>query len=182
MQTQAAAQQLTADPGFLLSRVGAAVRAGFKEVLAGWGVRPLQYVILLVLDTGGGASQQELCAAAGIDSGNMVELLDGLEALGYARRARDPRDRRRYVVTMTPARAVGPGRAAPVHRGVQHTAFSARSPGLNASSWPASSASSTSPPPKASHARRAGRHRSPAQVPRQHAAAQPDPEGIRPGT
>ena len=94
-------RQLTADPGFLLSRVGAVVRAGFKEVLAGWGVRPLQYVILLVLDTGGGVSQQELCAAAGIDSGNMVELLDGLEALGYARRARDPRDRRRYVVTIT---------------------------------------------------------------------------------
>jgi len=94
-------QRLTADPGFLLSRVGAAVRAGFKEVLARWGIRPLQYVILLVLDTVGGASQQELCAAAGIDSGNMVELLDGLEALGYARRARDPRDRRRYVVTMT---------------------------------------------------------------------------------
>jgi MarR family transcriptional regulator, lower aerobic nicotinate degradation pathway regulator len=101
MEAQAATQQLTADPGFLLSRVGAAIRAGFKEVLAGWGVRPLQYVILLVLDTGSGASQQELCAAAGIDSGNMVELLDGLEALGYARRARDPRDRRRYVVTMT---------------------------------------------------------------------------------
>lgn len=94
-------QRLTADPGFLLSRVGAAVRAGFKDVLAEWGVRPLQYVILLVLDTRGGASQQELCAAAGIDSGNMVELLDGLEALGYARRARDTRDRRRYVVTMT---------------------------------------------------------------------------------
>jgi MarR family transcriptional regulator, lower aerobic nicotinate degradation pathway regulator len=101
MQTQAAKQQLTADPGFLLSRVGAAVRAGFKEVLAGWRVRPLQYLILLVLDARGGASQQELCAAAGIDSGNMVDLLDGLEELGYARRARDPRDRRRYVVTTT---------------------------------------------------------------------------------
>jgi DNA-binding MarR family transcriptional regulator len=101
METQAATQQLTADPGFLLSRVGAAARAGFKEVLAGWRIRPLQYVILLLLDTGGGASQQELCAAAGIDSGNMVGLLDGLEGLGYVRRARDPRDRRRYVVTMT---------------------------------------------------------------------------------
>lgn len=94
-------RQLTADPGFLLSRVGAAVRAGFKDVLAGWGIRPLQYLILVVLDAGGGASQRELCAAAGIDSGNMVELLDGLEALGYASRARDPRDRRRYVVTLT---------------------------------------------------------------------------------
>lgn len=101
METQAATRQLRADPGFLLSRVGAAVRAGFKDVLAGWGIRPLQYVILLVLDAGGGASQQQLCSAAGIDSGNMVELLDGLEALDYARRDRDPRDRRRYVVTMT---------------------------------------------------------------------------------
>lgn len=107
-------RQLTADPGFLLSRVGAAVQAGFKEVLAGWRIRPLQYLILLVLDRGGGASQQELCAAAGVDSGNMVELLDGLEALGYARRARDPRDRRRYVVTITkPGRsALGEVRAA----------------------------------------------------------------------
>jgi DNA-binding MarR family transcriptional regulator len=101
METQPALQQLMADPGFLLSRVGAAIRAGFKEVLAGWGIRPLQYLILLILDTASGSSQQELCAAAGIDSGNMVELLDGLEALGYAARARDPRDRRRYLVTIT---------------------------------------------------------------------------------
>jgi MarR family transcriptional regulator, lower aerobic nicotinate degradation pathway regulator len=107
METQPAVQQLMADPGFLLSRVGAAVRAGFKEVLAGWGIRPLQYVILLILATGSGASQQELCTAAGIDSGNMVDLLDGLEALEYATRARDPRDRRRYVVTIT-----GRGRSA----------------------------------------------------------------------
>lgn len=101
MQKQAPLRQLAADPGFLLSRVGAAVRAGFKEVLAGWGIRPQQYQVLLVLAATGGASQQELCAAAGIDSGNMVELLDGLEKLEYAKRTRDDRDRRRYVVTVT---------------------------------------------------------------------------------
>jgi DNA-binding MarR family transcriptional regulator len=103
MEEQAGMAQLMADPGFLLSRVGAAVRAGFKDVLAGWGIRPQQYLILLILDARGGASQQELCTAARIDSGNMVELLDGLEALQYAQRARDPHDRRRYVVTITPA-------------------------------------------------------------------------------
>jgi DNA-binding MarR family transcriptional regulator len=103
MEEQAGMAQLMADPGFLLSRVGAAVRAGFKDVLAGWGIRPQQYLILLILDARGGASQQELCTAARIDSGNMVELLDGLEALRYAQRARDPHDRRRYVVTITPA-------------------------------------------------------------------------------
>jgi DNA-binding MarR family transcriptional regulator len=99
---QAALQQLTTDTGFLLSRVGAAVRDGFKQVLAGWGIRPQQYAILLVLDAGGGISQQELCVATEVDSGNMVELLDGLEASRYAKRARDPRDRRRYLVTITP--------------------------------------------------------------------------------
>jgi MarR family transcriptional regulator, lower aerobic nicotinate degradation pathway regulator len=103
MEKQAGPTQLMTDPGFLLSRVGAAVRAGFKEVLTGWGIRPQQYLILLILDARGGTSQQELCTAARIDSGNMVELLDGLEALRFAQRARDRRDRRRYVVTITPA-------------------------------------------------------------------------------
>lgn len=100
-------RQLADDPGFLLSRVGAAARAGFKDVLAAWGIRPQQYQVLLILDGVGGASQQELCTAARVDSGNMVELLDGLERLGYARRARDDRDRRRHLVTVTP-----PGQAA----------------------------------------------------------------------
>jgi DNA-binding MarR family transcriptional regulator len=113
---KAAVQQLSADPGFLLSRVGAGVRAGFHEVLGGWGIRPLQYLILLVLDDGDGVSQQELCSATGIDSGNMVELLDGLEALEYARRDRDPRDRRRHVVTITPR---GRSALAELHRAVQ---------------------------------------------------------------
>ena len=102
MRDQEARQRLTADPGFLLSRVGTAARTGFQEVLAGWGVRPLQYLILLFLDSGDGVSQQELCAATGVDSGNMVELLDGLEARELAQRTRDPRDRRRHVVTITP--------------------------------------------------------------------------------
>ena len=98
---QAAVQRLADDPGFLLSRVGAAVRAGFQEVLARRGLRPLQYMILLILDAGSGVSQQQLCEATGIDSGNMVELLDGLEDLAYATRARDPRDRCRHLVTIT---------------------------------------------------------------------------------
>jgi MarR family transcriptional regulator, lower aerobic nicotinate degradation pathway regulator len=101
MRADPTVQQLMADPGFLLSRVGAAVRAGFHEVLAGWGLRPQQFLVLLILDAETGCSQQELCAAAAVDSGNMVELLDGLETQGFASRARDPRDRRRHVVTIT---------------------------------------------------------------------------------
>jgi len=92
---------LAGNAGFLLSRVGTAVQGGFKELLGRWGLRPQQYAILMRLSTAGEASQQELCQALGIDSGNMVELVDGLETLGYARRGRDPRDRRRYLLSMT---------------------------------------------------------------------------------
>ena len=82
------------------------MQTGFKEVLGRWQVRPLQFAILMTLRAGGEASQQQLCQALGVDSGNMVELVDGLEALGYAQRRRDPRDRR-YLLALT-----GDGQAA----------------------------------------------------------------------
>jgi len=83
------------------------VQTGFKEVLGRWRVRPLQFAILMTLSGAGEASQQQLCQVLGIDSGNMVELVDGLETLGYARRRRDPDDRRRYLLALTE-----PGRTA----------------------------------------------------------------------
>lgn len=102
MSGEEAAGSLARQPGFLLSRVGAAVQAGFKEVLGGWGLRPLHFLILMALRASDEPSQQDLCRRLGIDSGNMVELVDLLEEVGYAKRARVPKDRRRYVVTVTP--------------------------------------------------------------------------------
>jgi DNA-binding MarR family transcriptional regulator len=101
MEAEQALGSLTDNAGFLLSRVGTAVQAGFKELLGEWEIRPQHFAILMALSGAGSASQQELCRLLGIDSGNMVELVDTLEALGYARRRRDPRDRRRYLVAMT---------------------------------------------------------------------------------
>jgi DNA-binding MarR family transcriptional regulator len=97
----------TGNAGYLLSRVGTAVQAGFKEVLSAWGIRPLHFLILIALGKTKGASQQELCQTTKVDSGNMVELIDTLERLGYAERRRDPRDRRRHLVVLT-----GEGRSA----------------------------------------------------------------------
>ena len=107
METGRPYSSLAGNAGFLLSRVGTAVQTGFKEVLGRWRVRPLQFAILMTLSSAGEASQQQLCQALGIDSGNMVELVDGLETLGYARRRRDPGDRRRYLLALTE-----PGQAA----------------------------------------------------------------------
>jgi DNA-binding MarR family transcriptional regulator len=101
MEEEEPLSSLTGNAGFLLSRVGTAVQTGFKEVLGRWEIRPLHFAILTALSAAGSASQQELCRPLGIDSGNMVELVDALEARGYARRDRDPRDRRRYRVTIT---------------------------------------------------------------------------------
>jgi DNA-binding MarR family transcriptional regulator len=94
---------LAADPGFLLSRVGGAVRSGLARLLARWQLRPLQYRILGLLDSHGGLSQKELCHRLGIKHGSLVGLVDGLEALEYAGRNPD-RDYhpQRYLVTISP--------------------------------------------------------------------------------
>jgi len=106
MNTERVLEEMTAKPGFLLSRVGTAIQLGFKELLAGHGLRPLEFLILQLLGSGDGASQQQLCRAAGVDSGNMVEFVDTLERLGYATRTR-------YIVTITPT---GRSRAAQIVR------------------------------------------------------------------
>jgi DNA-binding MarR family transcriptional regulator len=101
MEVEESLSSLPGNAGYLLSRVGTAVQAGFKELLGRWRVRPLQFAILAALNAGGEASQQDLCRALGVDSGNMVELVDALETLGYAKRQRDPADRRRYLLALT---------------------------------------------------------------------------------
>jgi|SRR5580698_3091975 DNA-binding MarR family transcriptional regulator len=120
MTTETPGGQFAARPGYLLSRVGTAVQSGFKDVLAGWQLRPLHFMLLTGIQAGAGSSQQELCRALGIDSGNVVELLDRLEDLGYATRTRSAEDRRRQVVTMTAA-----GRAALAEIGRAVGAFEA---------------------------------------------------------
>jgi DNA-binding MarR family transcriptional regulator len=58
--------------------------------------------------------QQELGDAFCMDANNVVLLLNELEDLGYVTRQRDPHDRRRHVVLLTPAGlgALGPAERA----------------------------------------------------------------------
>jgi DNA-binding MarR family transcriptional regulator len=49
------------------------------------------------------ASQQALTQALMLDSNSCVLLLNELEASGFAERRRDPDDRRRHIVALTPA-------------------------------------------------------------------------------
>ncbi len=52
-----------------------------------------------------GGPQQELAEALCMDANNVVLLLNELEELGYISRLRDPSDRRRHLVELTPVGA-----------------------------------------------------------------------------
>jgi DNA-binding MarR family transcriptional regulator len=57
----------------------------------------------LTLLSGGVQTQKDMCAAMHLDPNNCVLLLNDMEAAGHVRRVRDPEDRRRHIVELTPA-------------------------------------------------------------------------------
>lgn len=77
-----------------------------KQVQRRSGVRVGLHLRLLValsyLRDHGGAPQQELADALAMDANNVVLLLNELEDLGHVSRRRDPADRRRHLVELTP--------------------------------------------------------------------------------
>jgi DNA-binding MarR family transcriptional regulator len=85
----------------LLTRLSRVVyRRATEDVL---GVRLKQFIALDYLREQGGTSQQLLGQALLLDPNNCVILLNDLEEAGYVERKRDPTDRRRHMVEMTPA-------------------------------------------------------------------------------
>jgi DNA-binding MarR family transcriptional regulator len=84
----------------LLSRLSRVVyRRTSEERL---GMRLKDYVALANLDGRTGISQQEMGSMLCVDANNLVILLNELEAAGLALRRRDPSDRRRHLVDITP--------------------------------------------------------------------------------
>ncbi|SRR5581483_10284601 len=87
----------------LLSRFARVVyRQASEEAL---GIRLKQLAALDYLRERGGTTQQELGQGMLVDANNCVILLNDLEQAGYVVRRRDPSDRRRHIVEMTPAGA-----------------------------------------------------------------------------
>jgi DNA-binding MarR family transcriptional regulator len=67
------------------------------------GTHPFHHAILVVLDEGQRDTQGAIADALGYDKGQLVGLLDELEEAKLVERQRDPNDRRRQIVRMTPA-------------------------------------------------------------------------------
>jgi DNA-binding MarR family transcriptional regulator len=87
----------------LLTRLAKQVYRRSTEDLLGMHMRHLMS-LSYVRDHNGGP-QQELAEALCMDANNVVLLLNELEQLGYVSRRRDPSDRRRHLVGLTPAGA-----------------------------------------------------------------------------
>lgn len=93
----------TASPGAitLLSRLAKHVMRNTPDDLLGMRFR--HFTVLSYLYEHGGVPQHELADVFCIDANNLVILLNELESLGYVQRERDPQDRRRHIVLLTPS-------------------------------------------------------------------------------
>jgi MarR family transcriptional regulator, lower aerobic nicotinate degradation pathway regulator len=95
--------ELVASPGFLLARLGVTLKMRTIEEFEQRGFSGYHYSILAVLEEGARTTQSAIASALQYDPSQLVALLDGLEERGLVERKRDPADRRRQMVSITPA-------------------------------------------------------------------------------
>ena len=103
-------EELVSSTAFLLKRLGFAAKGHAMDAYADTGMSPYHHAILLTLDSGPLATQGVIAETLGYDKGQLVGLLDELEEGGFVERRRDPADRRRHVVRLTPAGKTALGR------------------------------------------------------------------------
>jgi DNA-binding MarR family transcriptional regulator len=96
-------RELLDSPAFLLGYLGAGTKAYALGAFERAGAGMYDLGILALLDEGAQDTQAAIADALGLDRGQLVGMLDRLEEHGFVERHRDPRDRRRHIVSLTHA-------------------------------------------------------------------------------
>lgn len=94
---------LLAQPSYLASQVSKFGRRRLEAVLAERGMLLGHEGVLTALDDFGPLSQQQLADSLDFDKSNLVARIDDLERRGLVTRTKDPADRRRNKIALTPA-------------------------------------------------------------------------------
>src|SRR5438270_10983311 len=95
-------EELVASTAFLLKRLGFLAKEKALGPYERTGLGPYHHAILIALDEGAPETQGEIADTLGYDRGQLVGLLDDLEEQHLVERRRDPSDRRRHLVRLTP--------------------------------------------------------------------------------
>ena len=101
---------LTRKPTWLISEVSRVAHRLLTDKLATAGSRGYDYRLLAALEEFGPASQASLGRHTGMDRSDVVASVNELASRGLVDRSPDPADRRRNVITITPAGATHLGR------------------------------------------------------------------------
>jgi DNA-binding MarR family transcriptional regulator len=102
-------EELVASDSFLLKRLGMLAKEQAMDAYEETGLSPYHFAVLIALDESSHKTQGAIADALGYDRGQLVGMLDELEEQGFVERRRDPDDRRRHIVKLTPdgKRALG---------------------------------------------------------------------------
>lgn len=87
--------------GFLVVRIAEMVDRAFVDALAGLGLNARHLRLLVLVERAQGLNQRELAMQLGMDPGNLIAVLDSLEAEGLLDRTRSETDRRQRLVSLT---------------------------------------------------------------------------------